>query len=383
MSGLPRRHSDSIVGDGMRIERHVVFWLAALAVLLGLLALLREVLLPFVAGMVIAYFLNPIADRLERIGLGRSFAAALVVLAVGLLLVTAAVLVIPLLIGQLKQLAETLPTDLDRLKDAVEAWLDQALGARFPGIGKSVDRALADLGASITASAGAIARTAWAQGLAIANLVSILLITPVVVFYLLVDWHPMLARIDGWLPRRHADTIRRLACDINAAVSAFIRGQGTICIILGLFYALALTFAGLPYGALIGLATGVLAFIPFVGWGLGLVVAVGIALAHTWPAMLLAGAVVAIFAAGMAIDSAVLSPKIVGAKIGLHPVWLMLALFVFSYLFGFVGMLLAVPVAAAVGVLVRHALQLYLASDIYAGPGGTAGSPTDGKGPPT
>ena len=351
----------------MRIERQVVFWLVALLVVLGLLALLREVLLPFVAGMVIAYFLNPVADRLQRLGLGRSLAAALIVVAAGVVLATAAVLLVPLLIGQVKQLVETMPIDIERLKGAAEVWLEQTFGARFPGIGQGLDRALADLGHSITSSAGVIAKALWSQGLAFVNFLSILLITPVVVFYLLVDWHPMLAKIDGWLPRRHAETIRQLAHEINDAVSAFIRGQGTICIILGAFYALALSFVGLPYGALIGLATGLLAFVPFVGWGLGLVAATAIAAAHTWPALLLAGKVAVIFATGMAIDSAVLSPKIVGAKIGLHPVWLMLALFVFSFLFGFVGMLLAVPVAAAAGVLVRFGLRVYLASDIYDG----------------
>ena len=217
-----------------------------------------------------------------------------------------------------------------------------------------------------------IAKTLWKQGLAIMNFLSLLLVTPVVVFYMLVDWHPMLEKIDGWLPRDHAATIRRLSAEINEAVSAFIRGQGTICIVLGLFYAVALTFVGIRYGALIGLGTGILAFIPYVGWALGLLAALAMAVIQSAPDMLPVAKVAAIFAAGMALDTAVLSPKIVGEKIGLHPVWLMFALFVFSYLFGFVGVLVAVPVAAAIGVLVRFALEVYLASSVYRGTATTA-----------
>lgn len=366
----------------MRIERHVAFWTVALLALLGLVALLRDVLLPFVAGTVIAYFLNPVADRLQRLGLPRAAAAALIVAAASVAVVAAAVLLMPLLASQVRQLVEGLPSDLARHKAALDAWLAGTLGHRIPGIVQSFDLAIAELGQSLKSSVGTIARVLWSQGLAIVNFLSLMLITPVVVFYLLVDWHRMLARIDGWLPRDHAGTIRRLAAKVNEAVSAFIRGQGTICLILGAFYATCLTLVGLPYGVLIGLATGLLAFVPFVGWAAGLLVSVGIALAEGWPSTMLAVKVAAVLAAGMAIDSAVLSPKIVGEKVGLHPVWLMFALFVFSYLFGFVGMLVAVPVAAAVGVLVRFGLDVYMASEFYAGSGGDAGGAAPAAPPP-
>jgi predicted PurR-regulated permease PerM len=199
------------------------------------------------------------------------------------------------------------------------------------------------------------------------NFLSLLLITPVVVFYLLVDWHPMLDKLDGWLPRDHVATIRRLADEINAAVSAFIRGQGTICLVLAGLYAAALSWAGVRYGLLIGLVSGLGSFIPFVGWALGLITAGAMAVTQPWPNVTLLLTVAGIYFAGMALDSAVLAPKIVGRKIGLHPVWMIFALFVFSYLFGFVGLLVAVPVAAATGVLVRFALELYLGSSVYTG----------------
>ncbi len=204
----------------MRIERQLLVWLAVALALLALIALLRDILLPFVAGTVVAYFLNPVAERLERTGLGRTMAAAVIVAGVGVLVVLAAVLLVPFVAGQLRQLAETLPADLARLKTGVEGWLSQALGGRYPSLLAAVDRAFNEISQSWTASAGAIAKALWSQGLAIVNFLSLLLITPVVVFYLLVDWHPMLDRIDGWLPRDHAATIRRLAVKINDAVSA-------------------------------------------------------------------------------------------------------------------------------------------------------------------
>ena len=220
--------------------------------------------------------------------------------------------------------------------------------------------------------AGTIMASVWSRGLALVNFVSLLLITPVVVFYLLVDWHPMLERLDDALPRDHAPTIRRLAVDINDAVAAFIRGQGTICLVLGIFYAIGLSWAGIDYGLLVGLTTGLLAFIPIVGWVLGLIFASGLAIVQFWPDLTPLLKVVGVLVAGIAIDTAFLSPRFVGQKVGLHPVWLIFALFVFSYLFGLVGTLVAVPLAAAIGVLVRFAVQVYLDSSVYKGSGAAA-----------
>ena len=351
----------------MRVERQILFWLAVAAAVLAAVALLKDILLPFVAGMVLAYFLNPIADRLERMGLGRVGAAIVMVAMVGVLVVAASVLLVPFVANQLRQLADTLPADLDRLKLAFEAWTASWLGDRFPMVRPGLERAFNELSQNWSSAVGMLVTSLWSQGLAIINFLSLLLITPVVVFYLLLDWHPMLDKIDGWLPREHVTTIRRLADEINAAVSAFIRGQGTICLVLACFYAVALSWAGVRYGLLIGLASGLGSFIPFVGWALGLITAGGVAVTQSWPNLTLLLTVVGIYLAGMALDSAVLAPKIVGRKIGLHPVWMIFALFVFSYLFGFVGLLVAVPVAAAVGVLVRFALELYLGSAVYTG----------------
>jgi len=354
----------------VEVQKQVLFWLAAALIALMAVLALRSVLLPFLLGMVIAYALNPIADRLERAGLGRTVASGLVVAALIVLLLLALVFVVPLLANQVQQMAVSLPGEMDRLRGLLEGWARERLGERFPDFQSGLDRAAAQLSSNWAEVATAVAKSVWSQGLAFVNFLALLLITPLVVFYVLVDWHPMLAKIDGWLPRDHQDTIRRLATRINEAISAFIRGQGLVCMILALLYAVGLGWAGLRYGLLIGLVTGLLAFIPFVGWALGLLIAGAMAVVEFWPKTEPLLKVVGVFAAGMALDSALLSPKIVGPKIGLHPVWLIFALFVFSYLFGFVGMLVAVPVAAAIAVLVRFALEIYLGSSIYRGQGG-------------
>lgn len=352
------------------MQKQLVFWLALAVCFLGFISVLRPVLLPFVAGMIIAYFLNPVADRLEAAGFNRSLAAAMIVAFAAITLIVAVILLYPLLSGQVRQFAETTPGELDRFRHMLEAWMADRLGHRFPAFKASLERALEQVSQGWSSSLGTIVSSVWSQGLAIVNFLSLLLVTPVVVFYVLVDWHAMIDRLDAWVPRDHLESIRRLACDIDEAVAAFVRGQGIVCLILGLFYAAALSLAGIRYGVLIGLATGVLAFVPYVGWALGLLGAATIAFVHNPQDWVPLAKVAGIFAAGMAVDAAVLSPKIVGQKIGLHPVWLIFALFSFSYLFGFVGLLVAVPVAAAVGVLVRHAVGLYLASPLYGGGAG-------------
>lgn len=354
----------------MRIERQVLFWLTALILFIIAALVLRSVLLPFVAGMVIAYALNPLADRLCAVGLPRIWASAAVVMLLMLVLVAAIVFLVPIIANQVQQFAEALPGEVERLRGAIENSARERLGNRFADFQAWLDGAAAELSRNWASVIGFVAQSVWAQGRALINFASLLLITPIVVFYLLVDWHPMLDKIDGWLPRDHAPTIRRLALQINAAVSAFIRGQGLVCLILGSLYAVGLSWAEIPYGLIIGLGAGLLSFVPFVGFALGLITALVVALAQYWPDTLPLLKVLAVFAAGQALDSGLLSPRIVGPKVGLHPVWLIFALFVFGYLFGFVGVLVAVPVAAAIAVLVRFALEVYLSSSIYMGRAG-------------
>ncbi len=349
----------------MRIERQALFWLAAGLVLIFLIALLQDILLPFVAGIVIAYFVNPLADLLERAGLPRILAALLIVVGATALIVLLLVFLVPILATQTQQLVTALPDHVEGLRNMLESAARERLGDRFEAVKAAIDQAAQGMSENWGNVAAWAAGSIWSRGLAIFNFLSLMLITPLVAFYVLVDWHPMLEKVDGWLPRDYADNIRALATDINDAISAFIRGQGTVCLVLGTIYAIGLSLIGLNYGLLIGIMTGVMTFVPFVGWALGTLTATSLAVVQFWPEVAPVLMVLGVFLLGQGLDAGLLSPKIVGSKVGLHPVWLIFALISFSYLFGFVGVLVAVPVAAAVAVLVRHGLKAYLGSSIY------------------
>ena len=351
----------------MSAQRKLFFWLSALLVAVLIVLLLSKVLLPFIAGLVIAYALNPLADRLERFGLPRLVASIVVVAVLVLTLILALVLLAPLIARQAGQFVASAPAEIERLGAMLDAWGRARLGERYAGLREMIGGELSSAAGQGATLAGVLARSLWDQGRALIDFVAILLITPLVVFYLLVDWAAMLARIDGWLPRDHRDTIRRLAGEIDTAIAAFIRGQGLVCLLLGTFYAVALSAVDLKYGVLIGVGTGLLAFVPIVGWTVGLLAAGTLALVQGWPDPTLFVKVLAIFLAGQVLDAGILSPRIVGPSIGLHPVGLIFALMMFSALFGVVGVLVAVPLAAAAMVLVRFGLALYLNSDIYRG----------------
>jgi len=349
----------------MLVKRQVAFWAAALAGFIAALWLLRDILLPFVAGLVLAYLLAPVTDRLERLGLKRVLAALLIIGTFIVVLVVLVILLAPILIGQLGGLAENLPGYVSRLQSLItdpnRPWLRKLLGATFD------NAMIGDLVKQATGGLAAFVRSLWSGGQALLSVFSLLVITPVVAFYLMCDWPRMIDRIDGWLPRAQAPTIRALAAEIDAAIAGYIRGQSGICLILGSLYAVALSILGLRFGLLIGVLTGIVSFVPYVGSFTGFVVAVGIAIAQFWPDWAPIAAVIGIFVVGQFLEGYVLSPYLVGRVVGLHPVWLMFALVAFGYLFGFVGLLLAVPLAAATGVLARFALRQYLASPLYTG----------------
>lgn len=351
----------------MKVERHILFWLAVLIATVVVIWALKAVLLPFVAGMVLAYALNPIAETLVRAGLSRTLASALVVVLLVLCVGLVLFFVVPLIVAQIQHLAETLPGALARLRALVEDLAKERLGEGFGEFKSGLDKALSGLDIDWSAVLPVVFRSAWTQGLAIVNFLSLLLITPLVVFYLLVDWHPMMARVESWLPRDSAAVVRRIAGEMDAAVGAFIRGQGLVCLTLAAFYAVALSWAGVRYGLILGIATGLLSFIPFVGWTLGLVLACAAAVSDSWSDLTQLYIVIGIYALGQALESAVLTPRIIGSRIGLHPLWLIFSLFAFSYAMGFVGMLVAVPLAASFAVLVRYGLEVWLGSEVYRG----------------
>lgn len=351
----------------MTLQKQLTIWLIALVSFILLLWLLSPILLPFVAGMVLAYFLDPVADWLERLGLGRVFATALILISSLLGLVVVFILVLPVLANQLMNFAADLPALFKSMVDSLNAIAPESLKSWLQDAGINVQQALGRLAGTAATWVGSFASSVWSGGIALVNVMSLAVVTPVVAFYLLADWDRMIAKIDTLLPREHAATIRDLASEINTTMSGFVRGQGTVCILLAVFYAVALSLAGLKFGLVIGVVAGALTFIPYVGALLGGIAAIGVALVQFWPDVTSILIVAGIFFLGQFLEGNFLSPKLVGSSIGLHPVWLMFALFAFGYVFGFVGLVLAVPMAAAAGVLVRYAISKYQASSLYSG----------------
>jgi predicted PurR-regulated permease PerM len=357
----------------LNLQWQIMAWLLVLAALCLLLWLLSGILLPFVAGLVMAYFLDPLADRLERLGLPR-LAATLVILVCAILaLALILVLIVPILSDQIGRFAGDLPVLIQTLIDRFNALAPQWLKDALADTGTNIQGSMSEVASKAAGWIVAVLSQIWSGGMALVNLLSLMVVTPIVVFYLLVDWDDMIAKLDSWVPRNHVHTVRRLAGDINTVLAGFIRGQGTVCLLLGGFYAVCLSLAGLKFGLAIGLLAGFLTFIPYAGALIGGAMAIGVGLVQFWPDLWSVLLIVGIFAAGQFLEGNFLSPKLVGKSVGLHPVWLMFALFAFGYLFGFVGLLLAVPLAAAVGVLVRYALHRYLGSALYRGHGGPPG----------
>ena len=358
----------------MTVERHLRFWLIGLTVFLAALFLLRGVLLPFVAGMAVAYMLDPICDRLEGWGLSRTLATTGLTVAFLILALAAFLLLVPVLAGQVVNLLERLPDYVEALRGQFARLLAIVEARVDPAMLERVEDALAGSAERLVSWVTQLLGQVISGGVALANLISLLVITPVVAFYLLRDWDRIVARVESWLPRRHAETIREEARAVDATLAGFLRGQGTVCLILAVYYGLGLSLAGLDFGLVIGLIAGLLSFVPYVGAIVGLLLSVGLALVQ-FDAWLPIAIVAAVFVLGQVVEGNFLTPKLVGESVGLHPVWIIFALLAGGALFGFVGVLLAIPAAAVVGVGVRFGLGRYLASVYFSGDGGGAGSP--------
>ena len=352
----------------MTAERQLRFWLVGLALFLLAVYLLRGVLLPFVAGMAVAYLLDPACDRLEKSGCSRTLATALVTAVFVLVVVAAAVVLAPMLQAQVVDLAARLPGYVETLRSRAGPLLRLLEERLSAGDLAQLRGAAGGQAGNVVGWIGNALGKLLSGGLALVNVLSLVFITPVVTFYLLRDWNRLVARIDGWLPRRHAPVIREQVRLIDRTLAGFVRGQATVCLLLGLFYGIGLGLIGLDFGLAVGLFAGFLSFVPFLGSIVGFVAGVGLALAQFSDWLPVAG-VAALFVVGQAIEGNLLTPKLVGDRVGLHPVWVIFAVLAGGLLFGFVGVLLALPMAAVVGVLVRFALQRYLDSRYYGGGG--------------
>ncbi|MCG5482788.1 MAG: AI-2E family transporter [Sinorhizobium meliloti] len=364
------RATGAVMGDrvsSMGLQRQIFFWLLVLVGFIAFLLVFSSILLPFLAGMALAYFLDPVADRLERLGLSRLMATIAILVAFVVVLALSLMIIVPLVVTQAAEFIQKMPGYITRLQefltDSQSTLLPDWLAGQMTTI-KQNSAKLLEQGASFL---GTLFQQIWNSGLALLNILSLFVITPVVAFYLLLDWDRMVDRVDSWIPRDYVEVVRQIARDMNTTIAGFVRGQGSLCVILGLYYGIGLSMVGLNFGLLIGLFAGMISFIPYVGSLVGLVLALGVALVQFWPDYVWILVVLAVFFSGQFLEGNILQPKLVGKTVGLHPVWLMFALLAFGALFGFVGLLVAVPAAAAIGVLVRFGIQRYLDSDLYHG----------------
>lgn len=353
--------------SGTNLRRQVFFWIGALAIFIIFLMVFSSILLPFVAGMALAYFLDPVADWLERRGLSRMMATVVILITFVLLFALSLIIIIPVVVAQASDFITRIPGYISSLQQLVAGTgstiLPDWVAAQVESIRENFSKLLAE-GAGFI---GTLLTQIWNSGKSLVDVVSLLVVTPVVAFYLLLDWDRMINKVDSWIPRDHVQTVRQIAGDMDSTIAGFVRGQGSMCLILAVYYAVGLSLAGLNFGLLIGFATGMLSFIPYVGATLCLLIAGGVALVQFGADYVSIAIVLGVFFIGQFMEGNILQPKLVGGSVGLHPVWLMFALFAFGAMFGFVGLLIAVPAAAAVGVLVRFALSRYLESDLYHG----------------
>ena len=351
---------------------------AALAILIALLWLFDNILLPFVMAAVLGYLLDPLANKLQRLGVKRIWATTIILVGsiIGVILVL--VLFTPMLINQVTGFIKALPDLVKRAQELATSasntfthgWgsaLLAKLGLDDGGTMSEIKGSASDFVNKGVTWLGDFGKGLLSRGAALLDLLSLIVITPVVAFYMLLDWREMVGTIDGLVPPRNRETVRAIARDIDRALAGFLRGQSLVCLFLAAWYGIGLSLIGLNFGLLIGIAGGLLAFVPYVGSMLVLVLSLLIAVVQGWPSWHLPAMALGIVLVGQFLEGNVLSPKLVGDKVGLHPVWIIFALLAFGSVGGFTGLIVAVPVAAALGVLSRFATRRYRESAIYTG----------------
>ena len=348
------------------VKDQIKYWTIAASILLIFLWLLGDILLPFVLGAAIAYLLDPIVDRLERLGTGRVLGTILILMAAFFVLFFIFLLLIPLVIDQFRLLAAAAPD----LVTSVQALVLNQIASISPE-SEALNSTVSNLSTMAQEKLGIIFGSVMASAISLIDVIMLMVITPVVAVYLLVDWDRILEKINELLPLDHASVVRSLASEIDSTLSAFVRGMIAVCLVLGIYYATALSLIGLEFGLIIGFIAGLVSFIPYVGALLGGILAIGLALIQFWGDFELVALVVGVFIIGQILEGNILTPKLVGNSVGLHPVSLILALSLFGAFFGFIGLLLAVPLAASAGVILRFFIKKYKMSRLFLGENGS------------
>lgn len=342
-------------------------YLLILAVLLlvgGLMYVLRSVLLPFVVGIAVAYFLDPLVNRITRSGkISRGTATSLVLLMFLLILLPILVLLGGMAVSQVSDFLINLPEYIENFGAKLKVGVVK-LQEYFPVIAMdNKEDLMRNFGESVKPLAKLLQKLI-SNGFALVNVISLLLISPIVTFYMLRDWHGFTGRIFDLVPRKHKKNVEDGVKAVDRIISGYLRGQALVCVILGSFYSFGLWLVGLNLGVLVGFIAGIISFIPYVGSISGFLMAMVLVVTQygTWPKIL---EVVAVFLIGQFLEGNFLTPKLVGENIGLHPVWVMFALLAGGALLGLLGMIIAVPLAAIIGVLLRFLINHYKQSQIY------------------
>lgn len=352
----------------MTLRNQLLIWAGILLVTVLLIWVFRSILLPFVVGMALAYLLNPVVNVIQGVGIPRAFASALVLLLVFAVILGIFLMLVPLVSAQVAGLVLRLPSYIGDLQALVQGLAPQFTDWLGPERAAQVEASLAEMIGWGVEFAGSLTAQVAQSSITVLNTIAVMFLTPVVAFYLLLDWDGMVKRVDELLPRQHHAEITGVLRQIDRAMAGVIRGQAGVILVLCIYYSTALWLVGLDFGIAVGLIGGLLSFVPYVGFLVGFALSVTIAAVQFWPDMWLHFVIVlAIYGVGQFLEANVLYPKLVGQSININPVWLMFALFAFALLFGFVGLLLAVPLTAIAGVLTRYALQKYQASSLYRG----------------
>lgn len=350
-------------------NRKFWFWLILGVAFFGFLHLISSILLPFVAGVMIAYFLDPAADWLERKGCSRLMATSILTFGFFTILILVMVALTPILYDQFIGLMKSLPRYLEKLRAFAGPQLEEMLqSVAGSGHVDEAKEAVTKASGTIFDVATNFIKSLFLSGVAIVNLITLLFLTPVVTYYLLRDFDVMVAHIDGLLPRESAPIIREQVREMDRTIASYLRGQVNVCLLLALFYAVGLSLTGLNYGILVGILSGLISFVPFVGALVGFVVATVIAI-FQFDDIFRVLVVMVVYGLGQFLEGNILVPKLIGGKVGLHPAWVIFGMLAGAAIFGFVGVLLAVPISAIIGVLVRFATQRYRESVLYQGSG--------------
>ncbi len=324
------------------------------------------VLLPFILAFVFAYFLHPAVQTLERYRLSRTLATSVVLTVFVVFILGAILIVVPILQSQVMVLFAKVPAIADALRDKIQSLIIYAKEAISPEQMSEISNAVSKtIGTVLKSFANGLLKV-LTGGVVFFNLISMLLITPIVLFYVLRDWQGVEDNMSNLIPEKKKGGVMPILQEINTTLSGFIRGQSMVCLLLGIFYGIGLSVIGLESGLLVGLLAGILSFIPYFGFLTGVILSVFLAITTKASLALWIGIGV-VFMLGQILEGYVLTPKLVGDKVGLHPVWVIFALFAGGALLGFVGVLIAVPVAAVIGVFVRHIVRWYRETPVYKG----------------